>query len=115
MTRIYLDYNASTPVEPSVAQAMQAAMKAYGNPSSAHWAGASAKRLLDRSRGQVAAHLGCSPQEIVFTGGGSEANNLALKGLYFAHGNRAAHIITSVDSEYERRARAGRSMRAAHH
>jgi cysteine desulfurase len=96
MTRIYLDYNASTPVEPIVAQAMQAAMEAYGNPSSAHWAGASAKRLLDRSRGQVAAHFGCSPQEIVFTGGGSEANNLALKGLYFAQGNRAAHIITSA-------------------
>jgi cysteine desulfurase len=70
--------------------------EAYGNPSSAHWAGESAKRLLDRSRGQVAALLGCSPQEIVFTSGGSESNNLALKGLYFARGNRAAHIITSA-------------------
>ncbi|MBB6094980.1 cysteine desulfurase [Povalibacter uvarum] len=96
MTRIYLDYNASTPVEPSVALAMQAATEAYGNPSSAHWAGASAKRRLDRSRGHVAALLGCLPQEIVFTGGGSESNNLALKGLYFAQGNRAAHIITSA-------------------
>lgn len=97
MTRIYLDYNASTPVDPGVAQAMHAAMEdCYGNPSSAHWAGESAKRLLDRSRAQVAALLGCSQQEIVFTGGGSESNNLALKGLYFAHGNRAAHIITSA-------------------
>jgi cysteine desulfurase len=97
MTRIYLDYNASTPLDPSVAEAMRAAMKdSYGNPSSAHWAGESAKRLLDRSRGQVAALLGCSPQEIVFTGGGSESNNLAVKGLYFAHGDRAAHIITSA-------------------
>lgn len=97
MTRIYLDYNASTPVDPTVAQAMQAAMEGfYGNPSSAHWAGEAAKSLLDRSRGQVAALLGCSPQEIVFTGGGSESNNLALKGLYFAQGNRGAHIITSA-------------------
>ena len=97
MTRIYLDYNASTPVDPSVADAMRAAMEdSYGNPSSAHWAGESAKRLLDRSRDQVAALLGCSPQEIVFTGGGSESNNLALKGLYFARGNRTAHIITSA-------------------
>lgn len=97
MTRIYLDYNASTPVDPGVAQAMHAAMEdCYGNPSSAHWAGESAKRLLDRSRAQVAALLGCSQQEIVFTGGGSESNNLALKGLYFAHGNRAAHIIASA-------------------
>jgi cysteine desulfurase len=97
MTRIYLDYNASTPVDPSVAQAMRAAIEdCYGNPSSAHWAGESAKRLLDRSRGQVAALLGSSSQEIVFTSGGSESNNLALKGLYFAQGNRAAHIITSA-------------------
>jgi len=97
MTRIYLDYNATTPVDATVAQAMRAAIEdSYGNPSSAHWAGASAKRLLDRSRHQVAALLGCSPQEIVFTAGGSEANNLALKGVYFAQGNRAAHIITSA-------------------
>jgi cysteine desulfurase len=97
MKRIYLDYNASTPLEPRVAEAMRAAMgDAYGNPSSLHWAGQPAKQLLKQSRAQVAALLGCTPQEIVFTSGGSEANNLALKGTFFARGDRPAHIVTSA-------------------
>jgi cysteine desulfurase len=97
MTRIYLDYNASTPLAPSVAKAMRDAMEAcYGNPSSTHWAGEPARRLLDRSREQVASLLGCRPQEIVFTSGGSESNNFAIKGLFFARANRAAHIVTST-------------------
>lgn len=96
MRRIYLDYNASTPLSPSVVDSMREALEeCYGNPSSSHWAGVSAKRLLDRSRGEVANLLGCPPQEIVFTSGGSEANNLALKGLFFARSNGTAHIITS--------------------
>lgn len=97
MNLIYLDYNASTPVAPSVADAMRAALDdGYGNPSSAHWAGAPAKALLESSRAQVAALLGCAPDEIVFTSGGSEANNLAIKGLFFAHGGKPAHVITSA-------------------
>jgi cysteine desulfurase len=97
MNRIYLDYNASTPLDPSVAQAMRAAFEeCYGNPSSAHWAGRLAKDVLERSRAQVAALLGCTPDEIVFTSGGSEANNLALKGTFFARHEGAAHIITST-------------------
>ncbi|MEX2150502.1 MAG: cysteine desulfurase family protein [Steroidobacteraceae bacterium] len=97
MKQIYLDFNATTPIDPRVAQAMRDVFKeSHGNPSSAHWAGESARRLLERSRLQVAAMLGCESDEIVFTGGGSEANNLALKGLYFAHGSRPAHIITSA-------------------
>jgi cysteine desulfurase len=96
MRRIYLDYNASTPIDPRVWQAMCAAGEdAYGNPSSAHWAGAPSKRLLDRGRQQVASILGCSPEEVVFTSGGSEANNLALMGVFFANQSRAAHIITT--------------------
>jgi cysteine desulfurase len=94
--RIYLDYNASTPIDPRVAMAMRAVLEAaFGNPSSAHWAGAPARRILDEARAQVAKLLGCTPGEIVFTSGGSEANNLALKGIAFARGVSRAHIITT--------------------
>ncbi len=94
--RIYLDYNASTPVDPRVAEAMRAAIEgAYGNPSSLHWAGTPAKRLVETGREEVAALLGCTAEEVVFTSGGSEANNLALKGVYFAAGDRPVHIITT--------------------
>lgn len=96
MRPIYLDYNASTPLHPDVARAIRAALdECYGNPSSSHWAGESARHLLEHSRAQVAALLGCLPQEVVFTSGGSEANNMAIKGMFFARPNRPAHIITS--------------------
>jgi cysteine desulfurase len=84
-TPIYLDYNATTPVDPAVADAMEPFLRSqFGNPSSAHQYGASARVAVDRSRAQVARLLGCDPEEIVFTGSGSEATNLALKGLVFA-------------------------------
>jgi cysteine desulfurase len=93
---IYLDYNASTPLDPAVAEVIRhAASSPFGNPSSAHWAGAPAQAMLGRARRQVAELLGCSPEEIVFTSGGSEANNFALKGLYHACREPAAHIVTS--------------------
>ena len=93
---IYLDYNASTPIDPDVAAVMRSLLDtAYGNPSSGHWASAPAKAALEHARGQVAALLGCAADEIVFTSGGGEANNLALKGVFFARGDRASHIITS--------------------
>lgn len=93
---VYLDYNASTPLDPRVAEAMTEAMHgAFGNPSSTHWAGSPARALLQQARQQVADLLGCSPDEIVFTSGGSEANNLALKGLYYAGRNPDAHIVTT--------------------
>jgi cysteine desulfurase len=96
MGRIYLDYNASTPLDPHVAQAMRAALEdSYGNPSSAHWAGRPAKQILEDARAQVAALLGCTAEEIVFTSGGSEANNLALKGTFFSRRDAPAHIITT--------------------
>jgi cysteine desulfurase len=96
MRRIYLDFNASTPVHPAVAQAMRAALEdGYGNPSSRHWAGAPAKELLETSRRQIADLLGCSSPEVVLTSGGSEANNLAIKGSFFAQENRAAHIVAT--------------------
>jgi len=94
--QIYLDYNASTPIDPQVAAVMQKAIEgAFGNPSSTHWAGAPAHEIVETARQQVADLLDCSPQEIVFTSGGSEANNLALKGLYFTGQNPGAHIITT--------------------
>ena len=93
---IYLDYNASTPIDPKVAAAMQQTIERdFGNPSSAHWAGAPAHALVDMARQQVADLLGCSPTEVVFTSGGSESNNLAIKGLYFARQKPGAHIITT--------------------
>ena len=97
MTMIYLDYNASTPIDPAVAAAIRPFLEeAYGNPSSSHWAGASAKAALEGARGQVAALLGAAPDEIVFTSGGSEANNLALKGTFFALKAAGDHIITTA-------------------
>ncbi len=96
MTRIYLDYNASTPIAPAVAQAMHAAMAdAFGNPSSLHWAGETARVLVERARAEVAALLGCASREIVFTSGGTESNNLALKGIFFVTRRANAHLITS--------------------
>jgi len=96
MRRIYLDYNASTPLDPGVAQAMRSVLEdSYGNPSSAHWAGRAAKQILEEARADVAALIGCTPAEIVFTSGGSEANNLALKGTFYCRPNLPVHIITT--------------------
>lgn len=97
MTDIYLDYNASTPLDPKVAATMRALLDSpFGNPSSGHWASVSAKTILDRARGQIAALLGADPNEIVFTSGGSEANNMALKGTFFALRDKGEHIITQA-------------------
>jgi len=96
MRRIYLDHNASTPIDPAVAAAMMPFLQDhYGNPSSGHWAATTAKTALETARGQVAALLGCHNDEIVFTSGGSEANNLALKGVFFALRDKGDHIITT--------------------
>lgn len=96
MQRIYLDHNASTPVAPEVAAAMRDAMApAYGNPSSAHWAGSPARQMVEAARRQVADLLGCTPDEVVFTSGGSEANNLALKGVFFESKRPQPHFITT--------------------
>jgi len=94
--RIYLDFNASTPIAPEVADAMRGVLaEPFGNPSSGHWAGEPAKRAIENARAQVAALLECRPNEIVFTSGGSEANNHALKGVFFAKGQVKAHFITT--------------------
>ncbi len=96
MAPIYLDYNASTPIDPAVAAAMLPFLdEGFGNPSSGHWASAPAKAALEDARGQVAGLLGCAPDEIVFTSGGSEANNLAIKGTFFALRHKGEHIVTT--------------------
>lgn len=98
VTMIYLDYNASTPIDPAVAKVMQPLLEQhYGNPSSLHWAGAPAREIILHARQQVADLLACEADEIVFTSGGSEANNLALKGVFFAQtpADKPIHIITT--------------------
>ncbi len=95
--RIYLDFNASTPLAPEVVEAMRPFLTThFGNPSSPHWAGAPAKAAVERARAQVAALLGCDPGEVVFTSGGTEANNHALKGVFFANRDRGDHVVTSA-------------------
>ena len=94
--RIYLDFNASTPIAPEVAEAMRPFLtQHYGNPSSLHWAGEPAKEAVEHARRQVADLLHCHPAEIVFTSGGSESNNQAIKGVFFALREKGNHIITS--------------------
>ena len=96
MRRIYLDFNASTPIAPEVANAMQPFLTDhYGNPSSSHWAGTPAKEAVEQARTKVARLLGCRSDEIVFTSGGTESNNHAIKGVFFAQRERGHHIITT--------------------
>ena len=95
MGPIYFDYNATTPVNPRVLEAMLPYFwEQFGNPSSSHTYGLVARAAIEQARGQVAALLGCAPEEIVFTGAGSEADNLAIKGIAEAnqHGD---HLITA--------------------
>jgi cysteine desulfurase NifS/selenium donor protein len=93
---IYLDYNATTPIDPLVAEAMRPYLKGnFGNPSSSHYYGAKAREAIEIARGQVASMLGCEIDEIVFTSGGTESNNYAIKGYAFANREKGNHIITT--------------------
>jgi len=93
---IYLDFNATTPIAPAVAEAMRSVIDGpFGNPSSDHWAGHAAKEALETARAQIAGLLRCEPADVVLTSGGTEANNLAIKGVVFAHG-APAHIVTTA-------------------
>ena len=97
VSKIYLDFNASTPIDPAVADVMRPFLAGYfGNPSSGHWASLPAQNALTAARDQVSALLGCAADEIVFTSGGSEANNLALKGAFFACRRKGEHIVTTA-------------------
>jgi cysteine desulfurase len=84
MKQIYFDYNATTPLAPEVAAAMRPFLDiGFGNPSSHHWAGERARTAIDHARQQVAMFVNCQPSEVVFTSGGTEANNHTLLGTYF--------------------------------
>ncbi len=93
---IYLDYNGTTPHDPEVVDAMRPYLEAeFGNPSSSHWYGAGPARAVDEARRRTAAALHCDPTEIIFTSGGTESNNHAIKGIARAMRDKGNHIITS--------------------
>ncbi len=93
---VYLDYNATTPVDSTVLEAMLPYLRdSFGNPSSAHVFGAEARRAVEAARADTAALLGARPEEIVFTGGGTESDNLALEGVARAGGRAGGHIVAS--------------------
>lgn len=97
MKRIYLDYAATTPVHPEVIKAMLPYFSdAFGNPSSLYSYGLEARQAIEAARNKVAESIGAKNEEIVFTGGGSEADNSAIKGVADANGRMGNHIITSV-------------------
>jgi cysteine desulfurase len=94
--RIYLDHSATTPIDPRVAAAMQDALTDnFGNASSVHTFGQQARAAVDRARREVAGIIGAKPNEIVFVSGGTEANNLAIRGLCESAASIGKHIITS--------------------
>jgi cysteine desulfurase len=94
---IYLDYNGTTPHAPEVVEAIKPFLETeFGNPSSSHWYGIRPKQAIEGSRCQVAGILGCRHDEIVFTSGGTESNNQAVKSIGGARFSRGSHIITSV-------------------
>jgi cysteine desulfurase len=101
MKRIYLDYAATTPTHPDVVEAMLPYFtNSFGNPSSIYACGQDAKEAIEGARTSVAALIGAQDEEIIFTSGGTEADNTALKGVAYASGGRGQHIITSSIEHY---------------
>ena len=95
--RIYLDHSATTPVDPRVADAMTRSLtENFGNPSSVHGFGQRARGAVDRARREVAALINAKPNEIIFTSGGTEANNLAIRGICETSAAHGKHIVTSA-------------------
>ena len=97
MTQIYFDHSATTPLDPRVVEAMLPFYQAeFGNPSSLHWAGQQAKQAIDEGRSQVAELFHANPDEITFTGSGTESDNTVLKGVASLYQPQDCHIITSA-------------------
>ena len=93
---IYLDYNATTPHDPEVIEAMRPFLETeFGNPSSSHWYGIKPKQAVETARRQVAGILNCRPTEVFFTSGGTESNNHAIRGVARRFRGKGKHIITS--------------------
>lgn len=97
MERVYFDHNATTPLLAELLPQLPAMATEYGNPSSIHWAGQGAKALVQKARRSVASLIGAEPLEIIFTAGGSEANNMAMKGVYEADKSKRHFIISGVE------------------
>ncbi|HEU5483809.1 MAG TPA: aminotransferase class V-fold PLP-dependent enzyme, partial [Microlunatus sp.] len=99
-SRTYLDHAATTPLVAAAVQAVTAQLLRVGNPSSLHASGRAARRVVEESREQVAAALGARPVEVIFTSGGTEADNLAVKGAYGARSGperRPRVVISSIE------------------
>ena len=97
MKPIYLDHNATTPVDPEVFEAMRPYLtEHFGNPSSPHFYGVEARKAVEKARNRVAGLLDCEPEDVVFTSGGTEANNHAIKGACLARRDKGRHIVTSA-------------------
>uniref|UniRef100_A0A7C3RLA9 Cysteine desulfurase IscS n=1 Tax=Dictyoglomus thermophilum TaxID=14 RepID=A0A7C3RLA9_DICTH len=93
---VYLDYAATTPIRPEVFQAMKPYLtKEFGNPSSIHHFGRQARIAIEEAREKIAKALGAKNEEIIFTSGGTESNNMALKGVAYALSHKGKHVITS--------------------
>lgn len=101
---VYLDHAATTPMHPQAIEAMAAAMAQVGNASSLHTAGRSARRRLEESRESIAAHLGARPSEVVFTAGGTDSDNLAVKGIYWARRDADPLLRRIITTEVEHHA-----------
>ena len=96
MRTVYFDYNATTPLDPAVRAGMLPYLaEVFGNPSSVHHVGRRARAELDNARDRVATVWKCKPSEVVFTGGGTEANNLAIFGAARLRASLGQHIVTS--------------------
>lgn len=94
---IYLDHNATTPIDPSVLDAMLPYLRDhFGNPSSSHVFGTAARKAVEEARAKVAALIGCRPEEIVFTSGGSESNNMAIRGAAALLRSKGRRIVASA-------------------
>jgi len=97
MRRVYLDNAATTPLVPEVREAMKPYLEeAFGNPSALHDWGDAAREAVDVARAQVAQLIGAGAEEIIFTGSGTESNNLAIKGLALAQQNKGKHVVVSA-------------------
>jgi cysteine desulfurase len=98
MNPIYLDHNATTPIDPDVLRAMLPFLREeFGNPSSVYALGRRARFAVENARGEVAALIGASPDEIIFTSGGTEASNIAIRGAATSHAKRRAIVTTTIE------------------
>ena len=104
MRTVYLDHAATTPMHPAAIEAMTSALATVGNASSLHTTGRSARRRMEEAREALAGLLGARPSEVVFTAGGTESDNLAIKGIYWARRDAAPQRRRIVTTPVEHHA-----------